>query len=56
MQRGMAAAEDKLKDPKLAQFRGVYFNRGSDSVPMTCGEVDSKNSFGGYLSTLIGQR
>lgn len=48
MQKGMDAAKIKLKDPGSAQFRGVYFNRGVDGVPMTCGEVNSKNGFGGY--------
>jgi len=40
-----------LKDPKSAEFRNVYFNRanlGGKTVPITCGEVNSKNSFGGY--------
>lgn len=48
MQKGMEAAKAKLKDPSSAQFRGVYFNQGADGIPMTCGEVNSKNSFGGY--------
>lgn len=48
MDRGMAAAKAKLKDPSSAQFRNVYFHIGADGIPMTCGEVNSKNSFGGY--------
>lgn len=47
MQRGMEAVKSKLKDPRSAEFRGVYFHRGTDGVPMTCGEVNAKNSFGG---------
>lgn len=46
--RGQEAAKAKLKDPGSAQFRAVYFNRGKDGLPVTCGEVNSKNSFGGY--------
>ena len=38
----------KLKDSKAAEFRNVFFHRGADGIPMTCGEVNSKNSFGGY--------
>lgn len=38
----------KLKDPDSAEFRGVYFHRGSKGVPVTCGEVNSRNGFGGY--------
>lgn len=46
--RGQAAVRAKLKDPDSAQFRNVRFHQGKDGVPMTCGEVNSKNSFGGY--------
>lgn len=48
MQKGMEAAKAKLKDPGSAKFRGVYFHQGADGIPMTCGEVNSKNSLGGY--------
>jgi hypothetical protein len=36
----------RLKDPESAQFRNVavYY----DIAPAVCGEVNSKNSFGGY--------
>jgi len=48
VERGKDAVRAKLKDPDSAQFRNVRFHRGKDGVPMTCGEVNSKNSFGGY--------
>ena len=48
MDRGMASVKQKLKDPKSVQFRNVYFHRGASGTPVTCGEVNSKNSFGGY--------
>lgn len=41
------AVRSHLKDPSLAQFRNVFFTR-SDDVPVVCGEVNSKNGFGGY--------
>jgi len=47
MERGKDAVREKLKDPRSAEFRNVFFHRGPDGVPMTCGEVNSKNSFGG---------
>ena len=47
MDKGMDAVRSRLKDPGSAQFRKVYFRRGSDGIPMTCGQVNSKNSFGG---------
>ena len=48
MSKGREAVKTKLKDPDSAKFKGVYFFRGEDGVPMTCGAVNSKNSFGGY--------
>ena len=48
MNKGKEAVKIKLKDPGSAQFRNIYFHRGADDIPVTCGEVNSKNSFGGY--------
>jgi len=48
MDRGKSAAKEKLKDPSSAKFRNVYFHKGAKGIPMTCGEVNSRNSFGGY--------
>jgi len=48
MDRGMKTIRLKLKDGTSAKFQNVYFHKGSDGIPMTCGEVNSKNSFGGY--------
>ncbi len=39
----------ELKDPSSAQFRGLFAitrGRGDDTV---CGEINAKNSFGGYV-------
>lgn len=45
---GREAVEYKLKDARSAEFRNLYFsNKGG--VPVSCGEVNSKNSFGGYV-------
>jgi hypothetical protein len=38
----------KLKDPDSAQFRKTYFHRGKSGVPVACGQVNAKNSMGGY--------
>ena len=48
IEKGKDAVRLKLKDADSAEFRNVYFKRGSDGVPVACGEVNSKNSFGGY--------
>jgi len=40
-----------LKDPDSAQFKGVYVSylrNGKEEVPVVCGQVNSKNGFGGY--------
>ena len=49
MERGKDAVRSLLKDPGSAQFQDVYFHRGADGIPMTCGQVNSKNGFGGYV-------
>lgn len=36
---------DKLKDPKSAEFRNVHVYYAI--APVVCGEVNSRNSFGG---------
>ncbi len=43
-----AGLHDKLKDPYSAQFKNVRFSNGSGGVWVVCGEVNSKNSYGGY--------
>jgi|GEM_PF-2430491 len=40
------AIKDRLKDPRSAQFGRLAVSR-TGGVPMVCGEVSSKNSFGG---------
>lgn len=49
MDRGMESVKNKIKDPDSAKFRSVYFHQGADGIPVTCGEVNSKNSLGGYV-------
>lgn len=48
MLKGMKAIKAKLKDPESAEFRRVFFTLGTENIPMTCGQVNAKNSFGGY--------
>jgi hypothetical protein len=40
------AIKDRLKDPHSAEFRRLVVSR-TGGVPVVCGEVSSKNSFGG---------
>lgn len=47
IERGKEQIRTRLKDPASAQFRNVHFYSGG-GVPVTCGEVNSRNSFGGY--------
>ncbi len=37
----------RLKDPASAEFRNVFFKR-HEGTPIACGEVNSKNGFGGF--------
>ena len=41
------AVRAKLKDPDSADFRSVNFYAGG-GTPVVCGEVNAKNSFGGF--------
>lgn len=45
-EKGKDAIRSKLKDPSSANFRNVFFN--NNGTPVSCGEVNSKNSFGAY--------
>lgn len=47
MARGQDAVKLKLRDPDSAQFRNVKMGGRAD-LPLVCGEVNSKNGFGGY--------
>lgn len=38
-----------LKDPASAQFRDLYVSRSSTDGLTLCGEVNAKNSYGGYV-------
>lgn len=42
-----ARISERMKDPGSVQFRGVAIYTGAGS-PVVCGEVNAKNSFGGY--------
>jgi hypothetical protein len=41
------SVKEKLRDPDSAEFRNVRFYSGA-GVPVSCGEVNAKNGFGGY--------
>jgi hypothetical protein len=50
-----ARAVQALKDPESAKFRGLFVSQSEplgDSqlvAPILCGEVNAKNSYGGYV-------
>jgi hypothetical protein len=48
MLKGKEAVKARLKDGPAARFKSVYFCKGRQEVPVTCGSVNGKNSFGGY--------
>lgn len=45
-EKGKDAIRSRLKDPSSAVFDKVFFN--DNGIPTSCGEVNSKNSFGAY--------
>lgn len=45
---GMTAIQERMKDPGSVKFRNVKFHRGKLNIPVCYGEVNAKNSFGGY--------
>ena len=45
---GKDSVRAKLKDGDSAKFQNVFFNQGKDGVPVSCGQVNSKNGFGAY--------
>ncbi len=42
------AVREKLRDPQSARFRSVVFHTYQGNSPIVCGEVSSKNGFGGF--------
>ena len=48
IEKGKDAIRNRMKDPGSSVFQNVFFSRTSDGAPVTCGEVNGKNSFGGY--------
>ena len=47
-EKAKEAIASKLKDPGSAQFRNVKLKLYIDK-PVVCGEVNAKNSYGGYV-------
>jgi len=48
---GKDAVRSRLKDPQSAQFRNTFFNYATlegKRIPVSCGQVNARNSFGGY--------
>lgn len=47
IERGEDLVRQMMKDPDSAKFQNVFF--AQSEIPVTCGEVNSKNSFGAYI-------
>lgn len=48
LKKGKEAVKTRLKDPRSAEFKDVFFFKGKEGVPVACGQVNAKNSLGGY--------
>lgn len=44
-----AGVKARLRDPDSAQFRGIKIGPDEKKTLMACGEVNSKNAYGGYI-------
>lgn len=44
----LAVVRDSLKDPDSAKFRRLQAYRASNGTVRVCGELNAKNSYGGY--------
>lgn len=49
MSKAMDAVRLRLRDPQSAQFRNVFLATGSTGITVTCGDVNAKNAFGGFI-------
>ena len=49
IEKGQESVREKLRDPESARFKDAFFHRGAAGAPMSCGWVNSKNGFGGYV-------
>jgi len=45
--KAISAVRNTLKDPESAKFRNVHVKKGSGAAVQ--GEVNAKNSYGGYI-------
>lgn len=43
-----ALVKQSLKDPESAKFRNLFTSETPNHTPVVCGEVNAKNSMGGY--------
>lgn len=48
MIKGQEAVKSRLRDPDSAKWGQISFSWGVGGVPTVCGQVNSKNGFGGY--------
>jgi len=49
IERAKSIVSRDLKDPSSAQFRDMYATSRGMGDDMVCGEVNAKNSYGGYV-------
>lgn len=50
IEAGKKAVKQTLKDPESAQFTNLRIGKYGDGI-LVCGNVNAKNSFGGYVGT-----
>ncbi len=48
----ISSIKEQLRDPDSAKFSGVFLPKGDKGNVSVCGNVNAKNSFGGYAGTV----
>ena len=48
IEKSKIAVKSRLKDPESSQFDNIRFYDANGVHPVACGNVNSKNGFGGY--------
>lgn len=43
------AVRQSMKDPDAAQFKNIKSVKTLKAIPVVCGEVNGKNSYGGFV-------
>ena len=49
IEKGKSAVSYAMKDPESTKFREITVHKKSSGPYMVCGQINAKNSYGGYI-------